>query len=130
MRHLYSILAVGTLALMLCAGALAEADLSPADAIISCGNGVPGGINCIPSKQDLKEARKAYARGLKREKERRFEEAFEKFDEASRLAPRDAQIFRRASWSSRSWSSSIPSAATRCLPTPGRNRRSPSFAAR
>jgi general secretion pathway protein D len=93
MRHLYSILAVGTLALMLCAGALAEADLSPADAIISCGNGVPGGINCIPSKQDLKEARKAYARGLKREKERRFEEAFEKFDEASRLAPRDAQIF-------------------------------------
>ncbi len=79
--------------MMVCVGALGEADLSPADPIISCGNGVPGGINCIPSKQDLKEARKAYARGLKLEKERRFEEAFDKFDEASRLAPRDAQIF-------------------------------------
>jgi Flp pilus assembly secretin CpaC len=93
MRHLYSILVFGALAMMVCVGALGEADLSPADPIISCGNGVPGGINCIPSKQDLKEARKAYARGLKLEKERRFEEAFDKFDEASRLAPRDAQIF-------------------------------------
>jgi general secretion pathway protein D len=60
---------------------------------ISCGNGVPGGINCVPSKTDLKEARNAYARGLKLEDRKRFEEAFVEFDKASRLVPRDAHFF-------------------------------------
>jgi general secretion pathway protein D len=60
---------------------------------ISCGNGVPGGINCVPSKRDLKEARNAYARGLKLEDHRRFEEAFAEFDAASRLVPQDAHFF-------------------------------------
>jgi type II secretory pathway component GspD/PulD (secretin) len=60
---------------------------------ITCGNGVPGGINCLPSKKELKEARKAYARGLKLEEQNRFEEAFAAFDDASRLVPQDAQFF-------------------------------------
>jgi hypothetical protein len=32
---------------------------------VSCANGLVGGINCIPTKKDLKEAREAFARGLK-----------------------------------------------------------------
>lgn len=60
---------------------------------ISCGNGVPGGINCVPSKKDLKEARNAYARGLKLEDHRRFEEAFAEFDTASHLVPQDTHFF-------------------------------------
>jgi len=60
---------------------------------ISCGNGIPGGIGCIPSKKDTKNARGAYARGLKLEGRKRFEEAFVQFDEASRLAPHDTHFF-------------------------------------
>ncbi|MGA7892818.1 MAG: type II and III secretion system protein [Candidatus Sulfotelmatobacter sp.] len=67
---------------------------TPADApIISCGNGVPGGINCAPSKKDIKEARNAYSRGLKLEDRQRFAEAYVEFDEASRLVPQDAHFF-------------------------------------
>jgi len=57
---------------------------------ISCGNGVPGGVNCATSKKDLKEARNAYAHGVKLHDHGRLEEALAKFSDASRLAPRDA----------------------------------------
>ena len=76
-----------------CLAAFAAADDAPTDPIISCGNGVPGGINCIPTREDLKEARKAYIHGLKLEKASRFDEAFRQFDEASRLVPRDLRFF-------------------------------------
>jgi general secretion pathway protein D len=59
---------------------------------ISCGNGIPGGINCVLSKQDYKQARNAYKRGLKLEERKNFEEAFAAFDQASRLIPRDPQF--------------------------------------
>ena len=67
-------------------------DDAAVDTATVCGNGVPGGSNCVTSKKDLKEARNAYARGLKLEDHQRFEEAFAQFDEAARLAPRDAQF--------------------------------------
>jgi len=57
--------------------------------IISCGNGIPGGVYCAPSKKDLKEARNAYARGLRFQGQDRLDEAFAQFDEASRLDPQD-----------------------------------------
>ena len=60
---------------------------------ISCGNGIPGGVNCVPSKKDLKEAHNAYARGLKLENHQRLAEAFAQFDEASRLVPQNPQFF-------------------------------------
>lgn len=50
-------------------------------------------MNCVPSAQDLKDAHSAYARGLKLEQHNRFEEAFAKFDEASRLVPRNSQFY-------------------------------------
>ena len=63
---------------------------------ISCGNGVPGGINCTPSKQDFKQARNAYKRGLKLEEHKKIEQAFPAFDQAARLMPRDPQNSFRA----------------------------------
>ena len=61
--------------------------------VISCGNGVPGGINCIPSRHDLKQAHSAYSRGLKFEDRRNLDQAFLEFDQASRLVPRDTRFF-------------------------------------
>lgn len=71
----------------------ARADEMSVAAIISCGNGVPGGIHCAPSNKDLEEARSAYARGLKLAERKEFDEAFVEFDDASRLIPGDLQFF-------------------------------------
>ncbi len=66
------------------------ADDSTANApIISCGNGVPGGVNCIASSNDLKRAHSAYTRGRKLQEHRNLEEALAQLDEATRLAPRN-----------------------------------------
>jgi general secretion pathway protein D len=56
---------------------------------ISCGNGVPGGANCVTSKKDLKEARNAYTHGLKFHNHGHLEEALAQFNDASRLVPQD-----------------------------------------
>lgn len=55
--------------------------------IISCGNGVPGGVYCTPSKSNIKLARSAYDRGVKLQKHDREELALAQFDKASRLVP-------------------------------------------
>ena len=60
--------------------------------IISCGNGIPGGTYCIPSKHDLKQARRAYHLGVKLEKHGEEQEALAKFDEASRLVPENIKF--------------------------------------
>ena len=44
------------------------------------------------SKRDLKEARNAFARGVKLQDQRRTEEAFTQFDTAARLAPQNVQF--------------------------------------
>jgi general secretion pathway protein D len=72
----------------------AAADDPAASAPVSCGNGIPGGVNCVHSKKDEKEARSAYSRGLKLEKQQHFNEAFEQFNRAVRLDPRNAQFFQ------------------------------------
>lgn len=59
---------------------------------ISCGNGLIGGVNCIPSKQELKEAREAFKQGLKLHKADRLEEALERFTEAARLDPQNVNF--------------------------------------
>ncbi len=74
------------------AGRPAFAANAAADVPITCGNGIPGGVNCTPSKKDLKEAHNAYARGLKLQNSNRLEQAFAQFDEAARLAPQDGQF--------------------------------------
>jgi general secretion pathway protein D len=81
------------MAAMLGVPALAGNDSTLATSTISCGNGVPGGVNCVPSKEDLKQARNAYAHGMKLQDHRHLEEAFAQFDEASRLVPQDILFF-------------------------------------
>lgn len=61
----------------------------PDPVTIPCANGVPGAVNCAASPRDLKEARADYNNGRKLQQHQRLEEAFAKFDEASRLAPQD-----------------------------------------
>ncbi len=92
MRWLRLILSAGFMAALAGVPALA-ADNAIDPPAISCGNGVPGGINCLASKQDLKAARIAYNHGLKLEQHSRLPEAFAAFDDASRLAPNDTHFF-------------------------------------
>ena len=73
------------------AGVVRAAD-NPVPPPISCGNGLIGGINCIPTRKDLKDAEAAFKRGIKLHERDRFEEAFEQFDEAARLAPQNMQF--------------------------------------
>jgi len=64
----------------------------PSPAPIACGSGIPGGVNCIVSKKEIKEAREAFARGRKLQEHNRLEEAFTQFNQATRLLPQDLQF--------------------------------------
>jgi hypothetical protein len=91
MRRKTFILVLGLLAAAVAPAAFAKVDdLSPPP--ISCGNGIPGGVNCLVSKKELKEASAAFHEGVKLQNQRRLEEAFTRFDTASRLAPQNAQF--------------------------------------
>jgi tetratricopeptide (TPR) repeat protein len=91
MRRTVLIALVGIVAAGLSGPAAAAAD-DPAPSVpVACG--VPGGINCNPSKKDEKEARKAYLLGLKLQKQDRYSESFDEFDRAVRLDPRNPQFF-------------------------------------
>jgi general secretion pathway protein D len=70
--------------------ALAVTDSVVDAPIISCGNGIPGGVTCASTKRGLKEARSAYDHGRKLHEHGRLEEALSEFNDASRLAPEDA----------------------------------------
>ena len=92
MRRTAFIIAVGFLAAALASPALAAGNDPSSDPPISCGNGVPGGVNCIASKKELKQARYAFKKGAKLRDQQRMEEAFVQFDKATRLAPQDVQF--------------------------------------
>jgi len=89
MQRVRIILAIGLVAAMLALPAFAANDATIDTPIISCGNGIPGGVYCAPTKKDEKEARNSYAHGLKLEGQDRLEEALAQFDNASRLEPQD-----------------------------------------
>jgi general secretion pathway protein D len=91
MRHTAFITTGVLLAAVLSSPAFGSGDAAT-DAPISCGNGVPGGVNCIVSKNQLKEARYAFREGVKLQRRRQMEEAFAQFDTASRLAPQNTQF--------------------------------------
>jgi len=91
MHRIVSALWIGLVAsaMPLC---LFAADDVSAPPLISCGNGVPGGIHCIATKKEKKEAREAFERGLKLQEHKEFDKAFAQFDEAARLMPEDPQF--------------------------------------
>src|SRR5205807_8517203 len=57
-----------------------------------CADEDAGNNHCNISKEDLKEAKAAFSRGLKLESSKRLDEAFAEFEEAARLAHRDTQF--------------------------------------
>lgn len=88
-RALVTIVAFAITPIAVWAGANDDSAVPP---VISCGNGIPGGISCMVSKKDEKQARQAFSRGLKFQEKKSFEQAFAQFDEAVRLDPQDIQF--------------------------------------
>ena len=59
--------------------------------LVSCPEGSPGAISCNPSKKEIKEAGVAFAKGLKLQREKRPDQAFDEFETAARLSPKDVE---------------------------------------
>jgi len=57
--------------------------------LLPCPEGTAGVSSCNPSKKELKEATEAFTRGLRLQKEKRLDQAFDQFETAARLAPKD-----------------------------------------
>jgi general secretion pathway protein D len=87
MARLFSMFAIA----VCLAIAPAMAGEPPVPAPITCANGLVGGVNCIPTKGDLKHSREAFDHGVKLHKKQRLEEAFVQFDEAARLNPQNVE---------------------------------------
>ncbi len=88
MRRVASIL-VMVLAAWLAPAANAADDAPP---VISCGNGVPGGVNCLPTRKELKLAGQAFRRVLKLEDRHQLEDAYDQFDQAARIFPQSREF--------------------------------------
>lgn len=70
----------------------AGADDPPPALPITCANGLIGSINCSPTKENLKQARKAFDRGVKLHGQQHMEAALAQFEEAARLAPQNTEF--------------------------------------
>jgi general secretion pathway protein D len=77
----------GVAAAILVTAAFASDD-PPAVALLPCPQGASEAA-CNPSKGDLKTSKIAFAKALKLQKEERFDEAYQDFDTAARLVPRN-----------------------------------------
>jgi general secretion pathway protein D len=87
-----SIFGAAVLGLALAVPAFGAADEPAAAPVVSCGNGIPGGTNCIVTKEEIKRAHAEFNRGVKLEEQNRLEEAYERFDAASRTVPQDMKF--------------------------------------
>ena len=65
---------------------------SPDTPALICPKGAAGGANCFISKEDRKNAHRAYEKGLKLEHKQQFDDAFQQFDEAAKLVPGDTTL--------------------------------------
>ena len=60
-------------------------------ALLPCAQAVASDSACNPSKADLKKSKAAFSRALKLQKAERFDEAYEEFDTAARLVPKNVE---------------------------------------
>jgi general secretion pathway protein D len=67
------------------------ADQPTAAPLVACPEGSPGSVSCNPSKKDLKNARDAFAKGQKLQREHQQNRAFDQYETAARLAPKDVE---------------------------------------
>jgi general secretion pathway protein D len=84
-RGKFVLMVVGLAAAAFCADQPSNLPLVP------CSEGSPGAASCNPSKQELKEANQAFARGLRLQKAKLLDQAFDQFDTAARLVPKDVE---------------------------------------
>jgi hypothetical protein len=63
----------------------------PAAVPLNCATGLPGGPACVVTPESRKEAKRAFARGVKLEKAKRLEEALPELEKAADLVPQDIQ---------------------------------------
>ena len=89
MRDVRSILVVCLLALVSSLPVFGGNDSTSAAPATSCRDGAPASVNCVPTKDDLKQAHRAYVHGVKLQEQKQLEKSFEEFDRAARLAPHD-----------------------------------------
>jgi general secretion pathway protein D len=78
-------------ALLLAVSAAWAADQPPTAPATTCASGVPGAPACLVSPQTQQEARKAFEHGMKLQKEKRLDDAFQEFEKAANLIPQDLQ---------------------------------------
>jgi general secretion pathway protein D len=71
------------------AAAAVAADQPQNLAVPPCAQAAASDSACNPSKADLKKSKAAFSRALKLQKVERFDEAFEEFDTAARLVPKN-----------------------------------------
>jgi len=84
-RGKFVLMVLGMAAVAFCADQPSNLPLVP------CPEGTPGTASCNPSKKELKEANEAFARGLRLQKEKLLDQAFDQFETAARLAPKDVE---------------------------------------
>jgi type II secretory pathway component GspD/PulD (secretin) len=70
-------------------GAALCTDQSASPVLVPCPQSSPNAPACSPSKKELSAAKSAFSQGLKRQREKRTDEAFRQFETAARLAPAD-----------------------------------------
>ncbi len=70
----------------------AAASDTPSTPPTFCASNVPGSIGCRVPKADLKTARAAFKQGVKLRDSKRLDAALDKFEQASRLIPQDAEF--------------------------------------
>lgn len=92
MRRIAFLFHVALLAATLVLPAFAGDDDPASPPPVACSSGIPGGVNCIVSKKEMKEAREAFARGRKLQEHKRLGEAFTQLNEATRLVPQNLQF--------------------------------------
>ena len=78
-------------ALLLAVSAAWAADQPPTAPATTCASGVPGAPACLVSPQTQQAARKAFEHGMKLQKEKRLDEAYQEFENAANLIPQDLQ---------------------------------------
>jgi general secretion pathway protein D len=86
MRWGWSAVAIAALA-----AATLAADEPQNLAVLPCPQAAASDPACNPSKADLKKSKIAFAKALKLQKAERFDEAFEEFDTAARLVPKNLE---------------------------------------
>jgi general secretion pathway protein D len=78
-------------ALLLAVSAAWAADQPPTAPATTCASGIPGAPACLVSPQTQQEARKAFEHGMKLQKEKRLDDAYQEFEKAANLIPQDLQ---------------------------------------